>query len=302
MSPKKDNTENIEIIKTKMENRGKIIVALITALSVVLAATIPVIIQQHSNNVELEDTNTALQESLSSLQTENDVSKNDYSALKSENEKLSNECATLKADKAILNASNESLKSQNDKLTKDIADLQLANDELQKKVDEYSAMIITPDDTTTPVSIDKSGVSLSTIPPINGGDGWEWNSGTPTDPFGVTHTNVSNFLIRGGKHASWVYSEYAEYRVYHKYNKLTGYLISYKDIGEDGNSQIKIYADDELVYVSPNIERKTDLLSFEADIKNSDYIKLEIICDKGSIGWSDTNGDCLILMDVQLIP
>ena len=148
---------------------------------------------------------------------------------------------------------------------------------------------------------EKQPVSLSTLTPINGG--WVWNEGDPTDPFGVTYTNVNNYLILSGNHNNdWGFQHgYAEYRLYGKCKTLTASLISHKNIGEDGYSQIKVYADDKLVYTSTDIKRKTDLINFEAEISDADYIKIEYFCDKGSNnGWNDYRTECLIMMDVQL--
>ena len=39
---------------------------------------------------------------------------------------------------------------------------------------------------------------------------------------------------------------------------------------------MKIYADDKLVYTSPAIGRKTDLVNFNADISGADYIKIVV--------------------------
>ena len=134
---------------------------------------------------------------------------------------------------------------------------------------------------------DNQPVSLATLTPINGG--WEWNKGTPTDPFGVTHTNVSNFKILDWPDCS------AEYRLYGKYSYITGSLVPYKDIINDGYSQMKIYADDQLVYTSNPIERKTDLFDFSVDISGADYIRIDLNIDY-QYSWSSS----LILMDVQL--
>lgn len=136
-------------------------------------------------------------------------------------------------------------------------------------------------------------VSLSSLTPINGG--WEWNEGTPTDPFEVTYTSVSNFKIFNGS-SNNEYS--AEYRLYGKYKTLTGSLVSHIDIAEKGYSQIKIYADETLVYTSPNIERKTDLLDFSAPIENADYIKIVVTVKDNYYDWGGHNG--LILLNAQL--
>ncbi len=119
---------------------------------------------------------------------------------------------------------------------------------------------------------EKRPVSLSTLTPINGG--WTWNEGTPTDPFGVTYTNASNFVIFNGYYTGSFYK--AEYRLYGEYETLTGEFISHMDIGENGRSTIQIYADDVLVYTSPEIGRKTDLTDFSVKISGADYVRIEV--------------------------
>lgn len=117
----------------------------------------------------------------------------------------------------------------------------------------------------------KQPIYLSDMTPVNGG--WDWNEGDPTDPFGVTYSDAENFVIFSGNSAS-ISEHYAEYRVYGKYKYLTGDLISQKDCGEDANSYVEVYADDELVYTSPEIVRKSDLSSIKVNIDGADYVKI----------------------------
>ena len=91
----------------------------------------------------------------------------------------------------------------------------------------------------------------------------------------------------------------AEYRVYGKYKYISGALSPHADINEDAYSQVKIYADDKLVYTSPAIGRKTDLVKFNADISGADYIKI-VVEVKRREEKDGNNKDSLILMDVQL--
>ncbi|MBQ7295948.1 MAG: protein kinase [Clostridia bacterium] len=135
-------------------------------------------------------------------------------------------------------------------------------------------------------------VSLSTLTPINGG--WTWNEGTPTDPFEITYTNVSNFVIFDG---SDKHEYYSEYRLYGKYITLSGSLVSHMDINETGVSQVQIYADEKLVYTSPDIERKTDVIDFSANISGADYVKVVVVTDNKDY-WD--NDQCLIMMNCQL--
>lgn len=76
-------------------------------------------------------------------------------------------------------------------------------------------------------------------------------------------------------------------------------MSPHADINEDAYSQVKIYADDKLVYTSPAIGRKTDLVNFNADISGADYIKI-VVEVKRREEKDGNNKDSLILMDVQL--
>lgn len=135
-------------------------------------------------------------------------------------------------------------------------------------------------------------VLLSSLTPINGG--WNWNEGDPTDPFGVTYSNAGNFAIING---AWYGSEcYSEYRLYGDYKILTGSLVSHADIPEKGYSQIKVFADDKLIYTSPKIERKTDLTDFSVNVSGADYIKILVYVETTE-GYDDPG---LVLMNCQL--
>lgn len=154
---------------------------------------------------------------------------------------------------------------------------------------------------------EKQPVSLSTLTPINIGNDWnselipEWNKGTPTDPFGNSYADAINFIIFSGGTNDYVTEHYAEYRLHGKFSTITGTLVSHENIPELGHSNIKVYADDKLVYTSQLIERKTDPQDFSVDVGGADYVKIVIVVDKGDeIGAHNTPKNCLIMMDVQL--
>ena len=134
-------------------------------------------------------------------------------------------------------------------------------------------------------------VSLSTLTPINGG--WDWDEGTAIDPFGNTYTDVCNFKIFTG-HWSDPQTFSAEYRLYGNYKRITGMLAPHKDIAEDGTSTVQIYADEELVYTSKEVRRKTDAFPFDVTITGAEYIKIVVVTD------IKTYDGGLILMNVQL--
>ncbi len=163
-----------------------------------------------------------------------------------------------------------------------------------------AALKVLPDNTALKEKLDTVKANqpalLSSLTPINGG--WEWNEGTPTDPFENTYTNAVNYVIFSGNANSAGKEYYAEYRLYGKYKSISGELVPHTDIPEMGTSQISVYADDKLVYTSSAIGRKTDLIPFTADIAGADYVKIVVNCKDALSNGEDDN--CLILMNVQL--
>ena len=149
-------------------------------------------------------------------------------------------------------------------------------------------------------------VSLASLAAINGG--WEWNTGTPTDPFGNTYSSASNFAIfsdSAGESESVdhvdipnygdyieVRESYAEYRLYGDYKQLSFNVVPNESIGEYLYGSVKVYADDTLVFSSPNIGRKADLQSYQVDITGAEYIK--IVVD------TTENGDAIMLLNCTL--
>lgn len=137
--------------------------------------------------------------------------------------------------------------------------------------------------------------ALSNLTVINGG--WEWNKGTPEDPFGNNYSGCVNFAILEGN--SWDPKTIsAEYRTDGKYATLTGDLIPYTSIGQDASYKIMVYTDDgsdnfQLVYTSAEIGRKTDRTSFEASIAGAKYVKIDVVLG--------TDADA-ILANLQLWP
>lgn len=115
-------------------------------------------------------------------------------------------------------------------------------------------------------------VSLSKELMINS-DGWFWNEGVPVDPFNNDYSSSSNYVIISTyeRHSE---TSYGEFRVYNKYNKLSGKITPHKGISETDTCYIQIYADDTLLYTSPEVGRKTDTIVLDLDIKNADYIKI----------------------------
>lgn len=137
-------------------------------------------------------------------------------------------------------------------------------------------------------------VPLSGMDAINGG--WDWNVGTPTDPFGTTYSDVANYTIIAVGSLGYAEEEYVEYRLYGEYKSLSFKVVAHSEIPEDGCGTVQVYADDTLIFTSEEIRRKTDMQSYTVDISSADYIKIVIKADKGHIGTSSMSGENVILL------
>lgn len=137
----------------------------------------------------------------------------------------------------------------------------------------------------------KAPVSITSLKEINSDIWGKWNEGTASDPFGNDYTRACNYvhIKRWDQRTSYI-----EYRLYGKYNTLTGTIAPHADTDEEKVSCLQVYVDDELVYTSPEIGRKTDAVTFSVDITGAEYIKIVIQRES----WSCS----VILSDVQLWP
>ena len=134
-------------------------------------------------------------------------------------------------------------------------------------------------------------ISLTTLKAINS-ENWDtWNKGSPTDPFDNDYSTACNFAILSN--GNYRYGYYTEYRLYGKYSQLTGTLAPYTSISEDGYCYIQVYADDVLVYTSPNVTRKTDAFDFSVDVSGAEYVKISVYAE-----WYSS----IIISDVKLWP
>lgn len=131
--------------------------------------------------------------------------------------------------------------------------------------------------------------TLDKLSSINGG--FNWNNGTPEDPFGTNYADVSNFFVYHGdsNYHKYTYSISSEYKLSGKYDTLSLQISPYKDFGENADSDVQIYADNVLVYTSPKITQKSGVIKVVLDIYNAEYLK--IVINKGDNG-------CLMLSDV----
>lgn len=135
---------------------------------------------------------------------------------------------------------------------------------------------------------------LSNLGAINGG--FDWNDGTPEDPFGNTYTGA--WYTNHDKWESGTRTVSAEYRIDGKYAVLSGVLAPYTSIHENATFKVQVYTDDgsntyTLVYTSPDIGRKTDAYYFEAPIAGAKYVKISMILGDEAAG---------VIADMQLWP
>lgn len=130
---------------------------------------------------------------------------------------------------------------------------------------------------------------LDKLTSINGG--FNWNNGTPEDPFGTNYADISNFFIYHGDsdYHRYTYTTSAEYKLSRQYDTLSLQISPYKDFGENADSDVQIYADNALLYTSPKITQKSGVIKVVLDIYEAEYLK--IVINKGDNG-------CLMLSDV----
>lgn len=154
----------------------------------------------------------------------------------------------------------------------------------------------------------KKPVLLSTMTAINGG--WKWNQGTPTDPFNNDYSAARNYaIIEAGSQVEYnaddhTYYTYAEYRLYGDYSFIGGVIAPYTSTKDGSAAYIQIYADDELVYTSPDVGRKTDAVQFSVNISGAEYIMMYVVLknDGSNYYGSYRYYSSLILSDIQLWP
>ena len=138
--------------------------------------------------------------------------------------------------------------------------------------------------------LDRESISLSKLEPFNGS--LPWNSEYPSDRFENNYTNVKNYAVLHAYYHTNSISYSAEYNVNKEYSNISFDIAPCGDFGEGGKTVIEVYADDELVYTSPEINQKTEKFNTgKIDIGGADYIKI-----KASVGGYS----CTIISDVLL--
>ena len=140
----------------------------------------------------------------------------------------------------------------------------------------------------------KKPISITSLLAVNTNKWGTWNEGSPTDPFGNDYSTACNYVIHTGYDLiSMNMSHYTEYRLYGKYETLSGVFCTHIDSPEDRINRVQIYVDDKLVYTSKDFNRKSDATKFTVDVSGAEYVKIVVYTE----AWAKA-----ILSDVQLWP
>ena len=132
---------------------------------------------------------------------------------------------------------------------------------------------------------------LSTLSPLNGG--FNWNNDFPQNIKKDSYQLSNNYFIYHGDsgYHRYSYTAQAEYFTNGQYKSISLDYAPYSDFGQNGNSTIRIYADDKEIY-NGSIDQKTAKTNTgELNISGVSYLK--IVIEKGDNG-------CIIVSDAKL--
>lgn len=146
-----------------------------------------------------------------------------------------------------------------------IDSLEQTNDVLESENEKYKGYGM-----DALVSINKNydtdKVSLLAFAPVNSND-WNPNEGTLKDSLDNDYfVTLPYVIINAGS--------YGEYYTNGMYKTLEFKLVPHETMDQSNVSQIKIYADDLLVFTSKNIHRKTENETYSVNIGNAKFIKI----------------------------
>ncbi|MCL2509152.1 MAG: hypothetical protein FWF05_08260 [Oscillospiraceae bacterium] len=202
---------------------------------------------------------------------------------------------------------NQNNNSQSISLIINGAEVQVRPDELQATLDSLQGQInqlraenesltanakTQPTTTrpTTPDPPDPNEISIFSLNPVNKGS-WDPNKGALEDSLGNTYSTVPYIAI--SDRSGW-----AEYYTQGKYSRIKGKVAPHKDLRQDLVVQLKIYADDLLKYSSVEIARKTLPFDFDVEIKDAQFIKIEVIEIQFAYGFPSP---AVLIMDMVLV-
>lgn len=139
-----------------------------------------------------------------------------------------------------------------------------------------SDVIVSPDK-QAPLAPGTSLISLPMIQNISWF--WRWNEHFPESLSGDDYSLTRNYVMYSDS-----LEHETEWRANCKFKTISGQVAPYVETAriEDAYGVIKIYADDRLVYTSPEINMRSDAISFNVDIGNCDYVKISAKCFAGA--------------------
>ena len=126
--------------------------------------------------------------------------------------------------------------------------------------------------------------SLFTLTALNSNYYWKESKDTLEDSLGRTYTVTYPYAV-------FQYDAYGEYYIDKGYSNIKGRIVPYKGFYQNGVASFKVYADDVLVYSSPDIGQKTLEFDFNVNIVGADYIKIEV---------SNKSSSRILVMDMVL--
>ena len=152
-------------------------------------------------------------------------------------------------------------------------------------------------------------ISLSTLECFNGG--WKWDNLPPIDPFETDYSKACNYVVfsdfyknitnqKGSIGRMDGYNQVAaEYHINKKYETISFQLSPYVSICQEGKAYVQIYGDDNLIYTSPVIERKTEMIKYSLNTSEINYLKIVVSIYIGGVIDGNDEG-ALLLSDVIL--
>lgn len=129
-------------------------------------------------------------------------------------------------------------------------------------------------------------VPLKNLKATASNDGYEFSS-SMSDPRGETNVDVLHL------------ESYVEFYAGKQYSKFTATIdpAEHFKTSDYAGVQLKIHADNVVVYKSPTITYKTDNLSVSVDIANAKYLKFELVYVGGTQYSEHWNADAILICD-----
>ena len=154
------------------------------------------------------------------------------------------------------------------------------------------ALTLAPGNSDLQSEIDKidnaKPISIFTLTPLNQ-YGWGQSNGVLQDSLGNNYSVTMPYLVSGGC--------YGEFYVNGAYSTIQGTVVPYTGFSQNAKTQLRVYADDVLIYSSPDVGQKTLKFNFKVNITGAQFIKVEVTRTASSY---DNNS--LLVMDMALLP